>query len=355
MCREKQDHQALDDRLGPTARDFLAFMQRREAVRHRRARGAAPPWTDDAVLRVYHFTNVKREHDATTLWMRQHWTGPHADEACGGEVVFNCALFRHFGTVAFARQCGWVRHFCPDKCLLAAVSARSASGHAFSRAYCLPAYNAEIKSEESARREYEKKIARVLTPLWKRRHEFDAICALGRWRDVAFLLGQMPGFGGSGFMVKETLLDVMQTRHLQQCTDRNLWTGIGPGARRGLNRLAGRNKDAGSLATSGRKRKCAEKSGQESLQERAYLVNDDQFLAECVALYRECWRLSPEWCQSLDLELSDTQFQLCEFDKYLRIQNREGGRARRYVPGSAGAAPSPPNSGSAGAPEPTCS
>lgn len=319
------------------ASDFLSFMMEREALRRRRASGLPPPWTNDRILAEYHFTNVKREHDATTVWMRQHWTGPNADRASAGEVVFNCALFRQFGTIAFAQQMGWVRNFSHVACVNAAVTARRTCGHAFTRAYCLPSFNAEIKSEESARREYEKKCQRVLGPLWSRRHEFDAVCVeKGKWQDVAVLLGQMPGFGGSGFMAKETLLDVMQTCHLRHCTDRNLWTGIGPGGRRGLNRLAGRHKH--SVPTKGssanRKRKSPEGSATESTEKvQALNADGDRLLAECIALHRECWRLDPKWCASVDLELSDTQFQLCEFDKYLRIRNGEGGRARRYAAG----------------------
>ena len=341
----------------PTPSDFVAFMKEREELRRRRASGVAPPWTNDSILAQYHFTNVKREHDATTQWMREHWTGPNGDSATAGEVVFNCALFRHFGTVAFAQQIGWVCDFCPEACVRAAVAARRACGHAFTRAYCLPSFNAEIKSEENARREYEKKCQRVLLPLWRRRHEFDAMCALGKWRDVAVLLGEMPGFGGSGFMAKETLLDVMQTRHLRHCSDRNEWTGIGPGARRGLNRLAGRHKHAGQGGR-GRKRKCPEESGKASLEKESSAkveddrkeakVGDDSLVAECVALYRECWRLDPAWCHSVRIDLSDTQFQLCEFDKYLRIRNREGGRARRYAPHTGSAAHGLPPTGEQG-------
>ena len=57
----------------------------------------------------YKFTNVKREHDRTTLWMRRHFTGPNVTKDTDpGLVLFNCALFRYFGSIKYAERMGWV-------------------------------------------------------------------------------------------------------------------------------------------------------------------------------------------------------------------------------------------------------
>ena len=58
------------------------------------------------------------------------------------------------------------------------------------------------------------------------------------------------GFNGSGFIAKELLLDAMHTpaQGLSTITDRNEWCPIGPGARRGLNRLHGRPTSFGLSA-----------------------------------------------------------------------------------------------------------
>lgn len=46
--------------------EFWAFVDEREAIRLRRQAGRPWPWTDDAVLRDHHFTNVRRADDPGT-------------------------------------------------------------------------------------------------------------------------------------------------------------------------------------------------------------------------------------------------------------------------------------------------
>src|SRR3990167_2039864 len=38
------------------------------------------PWTTDPILRSYRFCNVYRELDAVTIWLRQTWREPHAED-----------------------------------------------------------------------------------------------------------------------------------------------------------------------------------------------------------------------------------------------------------------------------------
>lgn len=40
--------------------------------------------------------------------MRRSWTGPNADGKSAGEVIFNCALFRYFGSTDFGERLRWV-------------------------------------------------------------------------------------------------------------------------------------------------------------------------------------------------------------------------------------------------------
>ena len=111
-------------------------------------------------------------------------------------------------------------------------------------------------------------------------------------------------------MAKEVALDVMQTPHMQLCHDRNDWCPIGPGARRGLNRLHRRQTMQAVSVVGG--------------------LCEQRFLKELTALFDELRRVEPKWCDSLALELHDVQFQLCEFDKYERIRRSEGGKKTKY-------------------------
>src|SRR5215813_2551463 len=59
---------------------LFAFAQERYNIFLRRNAGEKPPWTKDPVLRDYRFCNVYREDDRVTIWIRENWREPHADD-----------------------------------------------------------------------------------------------------------------------------------------------------------------------------------------------------------------------------------------------------------------------------------
>jgi hypothetical protein len=64
---------------------FLRFVNERENVRLRRAKGGPAPWTSDEILRDYHFCNVKRSDDRVTQWIGNwvaQWNKPNRWFAC---------------------------------------------------------------------------------------------------------------------------------------------------------------------------------------------------------------------------------------------------------------------------------
>ncbi len=121
---------------------------------------------------------------------------------------------------------------------------------------------------------------------------------------VAERMRLLPGFGGTGFMTKEALQDVMHTPVLSNAVDRNTWCPAGPGARRGLNRIHGRSV--------------------------AKLVSEGQLLSEMCSLFKDARAYMPPFIP--ELELNDILFQLCEYDKYERVRLGEGKPKARYKP-----------------------
>lgn len=137
------------------------------------------------------------------------------------------------------------------------------------------------------------------------RHELAEIATSTRsWRATAHRLGALPGFGGTGFMAKEVLQDVMQTPVLAHAVDRNTWCPAGPGAQRGLNRIFNRPVRQG--------------------------IKESRALSEMITLFEEAKDRLPVFMPTL--ELHDIQFQLCEFDKYERVRKGEGRPKSRYWP-----------------------
>mmetsp|Transcript_34561 Transcript_34561/g.78145 ORF Transcript_34561/g.78145 Transcript_34561/m.78145 type:complete len:526 (-) Transcript_34561:139-1716(-) len=297
---------------------FFDFIRERERVRERKDRGEDMPWTQDVILKAHKFTNVKREDDATTRWMRTHWTGPNAEGAGVGEVIFNCALFRYFGTPELAERVGWVKgEWRPREMARAALELRAAGKHCFTRAYCKPHYNSETNDPRKAYASYTK-VAKYLTSLWSARHELTRIAQETRsWRRLIDELrggkSKISGFGGTGFMAKEVMLDALSTPQLSSLIeDRDEWCPCGPGARRGLNRLFDRPTDF-----------CIWDARVE-----APFVGELQVLLQ--AARRE---LGEEWCARVDLEVHDIQFCLCEWDKYERVRRGERGSVTRHIRG----------------------
>jgi len=223
--------------LPPAAGAFFSFMEARENLRKRKEDLRLPfPWTDDPILSSKRFTNVKREDDATTRWMRLHWTGPNAANADVGETIFNCALFRYFGTPELAARLTWVRDaWCPGEVVLQAVKLRATGHHAFTRAYCKPHYNSESTDAKQGFKAYEKICFKYLDSLWKARHELTRVAIETRsWKALVDELrcgkSNIVGFGGVGFMAKEVICDAMQCPALMHLIDdRNLWCPCGPG------------------------------------------------------------------------------------------------------------------------------
>jgi hypothetical protein len=276
---------------------FFRFMEKREQLRLNKAAGQSWPWSDDAILNTYKFTNVKREHDRTTMWMRKHWTQPH-DNSDAGEIIFNCGLFRYFGTIEFAEAIGWQQNWNPESVSAVASQRHASKLRVFTGAYIIPTMGLkQVKHEVVCRL--------ILSPLWLARHELAIIAQETKsWRRVGERLMCLPGFGGTGFMAKEMLQDVMHTRVLRNAVDRNSWCPAGPGACRGLNRLHDRPVTQG--------------------------IPFDKALAEMIELFSVAKPLLANWMP--ELELHDIQFQLCEFDKYERVRTGEGRPKARYTP-----------------------
>lgn len=274
---------------------FLEFMMNRESMRLKKESGASWPWTDDPILQEFRFTNVKREHDRTTRWMRKHWTGQNL-YASSGEIIFNCALFRYFGTIQFASAVGWQSRWDPASIVSSAELQIRRGEKIFTGAYIIPTLGVKEPKHRVV-------VERILTPLWFSREELGHLARNTKsWRAVGQRLMQQKGFGGTGFMAKETLQDAMQTPALGDAIDRNTWCPIGPGARRGLNRVFGRPTK--------------------------FHQPFDRSLADLMILFEVATAQLPYWMPAL--ELHDIQFQLCEFDKYERFRLGEGRPKAKY-------------------------
>lgn len=274
------------------------LMRKREAIRQKRLQDLPPPWTKDPILQEYKFTNVKREHDKTTQFLIKNFYKPNKDKPFP-EILWNAAMFRYFGTMLWAERAGW--QSAPDFDYLAHVAHHNMlnGNKIFTGAYMVT--NAGLKGPKQ-----DVILYKMLAPLWDAAVKITADAyRANSWRVLIEGLREQPGFGGSGFMAKEVALDTMFTNMWEQLpADFNEWCPLGPGARRGINRLCGRDKDA--------------------------KINEEEAIQKMLHIFSKRDQYWPD--DYPELVLHDIQFQLCEFDKYERVRLGEGRPRNKYRP-----------------------
>lgn len=262
--------------------DFFAFMREREAIRLRRAAGMPPPWTEDPILQKFSFTNVKREHDRTSRLLRTEFYEPNSG-ARNALLLLNCAVARYFGTIETIRTLGWQNNWYPERMRRLLKEKEKNGSKVFTGAYVIT--NAGIPGSK-----IDVVIDYFLAALWEQRKDVLFAISTGSWQSASERLQQIFGFGGTGFMTKEVLLDTFYTDLWAPGTptDRNTWTPVGPGSMRGAADLAGREK----------------------------ALNKAETLEVCRYVFSQ---RAHHW-SGVELELTDIQFQLCEWFKYRKVQ-----------------------------------
>ena len=191
-------------------KDFFGFLQERHAIYLARKAGKAYPWTQNPILRTWKFTNVYRELDATTVWMRQHITEPNRDQP-PELMLFNCAYFRLIGSrVAFDR--GELPMFVTEF----NTSVQQAIKHAIRAAFAQrkQIFTGAYKILKTNAPGYPKEVYVVddiLVPLWAHRLQFAALQTSNSLERVFATLHRLTGFGGTGFMTYEVVTDLRWT------------------------------------------------------------------------------------------------------------------------------------------------
>ncbi|MAD98728.1 MAG: hypothetical protein Unbinned200contig1000_40 [Prokaryotic dsDNA virus sp.] len=283
---------------------FFDYLNERENVRLRKEAGDSFPWTEDPILQTYKFTNVRREHDRTSMKLRELFYTPkyHDDRR---SILMNCATFRYFGTWEFANAIGWhdYDNFCFNYIEEVAAERLENRERVFTGAYVITNQGISAPKQEVV-------VHHFLKALWQATPEIVKLAQTTQsWEQVAKRMMKIQGFGGTGFMTKEILLDTTYTGfwsykyydNKSLPKDWNEWTPIGPGALRGAARILGDDE-----AKPVKNQKAFDLIMEMTKMQEAFFEHD--------------FTLSP----------TDIQFGLCEFDKYERVRLGQGKPRSKY-------------------------
>ncbi|HEX7962208.1 MAG TPA: nucleotide kinase domain-containing protein [Terriglobales bacterium] len=273
------------------ANRFFSFLKERHSIYLAREAGKPKPWTSEPILQQYRFCNVYRELDTVTIWVRENIREPYAQHPY---LWFMLCIARAINWPETLAEVEWPTEAGEwSPALLERMLERRMNNgqQTFTGAYMLTnGGRREPKSAIVARHN--------LGELWKDRKScsFNSIEQFTIW-----LTGH---FGWGKFLAYEVSTDLRHTRYLQDAPDINTWANAGPGAQRGLNRIAGRELKA--------------------------RVPEKQALEEMIALLALSRKEWPNNKQYPRLELRDIEHGLCEFDKYERVRLGQGRPRSRY-------------------------
>lgn len=297
-----------------TIERFFATARERQNIYLKKERGEPFPWTEDEIFKKYKFTNVFREQDRNTVWLRKNVR----EKLPLNQLLLATVIFRWFNRLTtaeaiFTTPGGWgeslLDHFYHvgngeylEKCMrgLLPHGSKIVTGAYF------------ITSPTG----YDKLggMCRVIEDFWHSdgypvpNSEFtDPI----NWKQMTKILvsndslgleqvwGWLKQFPYQGpFHAHEVVIDLRHTPLLENSPDINTWSNPGPGCQRGLARIAGRDYT----------KKIPVKDAIEEMKSLLELSRDPRYWPQ-------------EW---QPWELHQVEMWCCEHDKAERVRLGEG-------------------------------
>lgn len=265
----------------------------REMIRLKKEAGEPKPWTYDPILRKYRFCNVRRMDDKVSQWLWVNWYLPHLGHP---NMLVASALARQFNRPeALDKIAKYVFYtaepFQSELVKLTLRHMKSRGEKIFGGAYMIRGVEGIDKTEMV--------VSKVCQPLCDNKCKLDTT---SMQRSVEILL---PYWGLSSFLAGQIVAD-MRWAVEGAWEDRHSWAPIGPGSRRGMNRLLGRPIEAP--------------------------MKQEEFTRHLQKLTEKLHKALPSSIMNR-LEAMDIQNTLCESDKYARALGGEGTPKQLYPGG----------------------
>lgn len=301
----------IDYKIGSSKlEDFYRWINERHRIYLKRLADKPKPWTDDEIFMDFKFTNAFRELDRGTVALRKMLA-----DACKylqsaydrgiletifeeELILFNVIWYRLFNLEEHARELGFVTDYKP---LERYIRQRQKRGkRIFTSAHMTTGRPGELKSES---------YLQACKEAWDARED------LAQWlmpeRTMESMLKKiLPLYMVGPFVAYEIICDLRFTPLMDDAPDKMTWANVGPGAKRGLERLG-----------------LVQVRGETTwLDNMVWLLHPDQAL-----MYFEphvAKHYSGTACPPF--ELREIEHSLCEFDKYERVRLGQGKPRSKY-------------------------
>ena len=292
---------------------FVVFIQERHSIWERRHNKLpAKSWTQNKILKEHWFTNIYRELDRGTAFLKRNlhetvFRSRKLEPLNGANyikilkrVLIKCFSYRLVNRLDTFLEFGKL----PDvgdyedweKFLRYKYQLKGEESIIFTRAH-----------QNNGLERYFKSMEYVKSNLTSMAKELMDAASERSLKKCFYILKDVPGAGK--FMSWQILCDLLELRLLGECTD-NQWTCLGPGARAGLGKIFKESKPADELSLTRQLRNLCQASGDSS----AY----------------EAMGMDPPLLLGKEVSLKNIEHALCEFDKYVRFATDQGVRQRRF-------------------------
>ena len=258
---------------------FWYWIDERHRIYLNRQKGMPKPWTKDPAMLDFKFTNVFRELDTGTIWLRENFLEPHKDDHMT-LLVFNICWYRKYNWYRTGEILGWRKSWKAEEII------ELLRPH--SRGKLITGAHFSIAEPGYPRWEG---MAYICENLWKVKGQITQVARSTQSLKSTFEEILKVSYIGP-FLAYEMVTDIRHTRVLEDAWDINLWANPGGGALRGLRRLGLPHTPTVEAITSMKR-----------LLDMSHTATGPHV---------------PE------MELRDIEHSLCEFDKWSRIINGEG-------------------------------
>lgn len=260
------------------------------------------PWTDDKILQTYKFTNVYRQLDRVTIeWERRYANLLGRPKLPDADILFHCCMFRLFNwPTTYDSLYYGMSKWDLGKAIDILAARQEACAKIFTGAYIIPTGGRTDPKHQvicEALDEINTDKAELVAYI-RRRPSMYRTCRV---------LQDYPTVGP--FIAYEVACDLRHTRILHDAYDINSWANTGPGAARGVHRLIGGTADPPKRSVD-------------------YLECMRKLLSMRKRYVGKHLRHSNGW----PFEIREIEHSLCEFDKYMRVKNKEGKPRAKYTP-----------------------